>query len=438
MKPLRFRLRPARRCLIALGVLVLPAVFWTLVLAVIPTDCARAKIAARLSKASGRTVTLGAIRVGVLGGVSLRDLKIGVPRSGDDAWLQVKEASINVSMLQLLFGQVDPTEVNVHGLFLRILRRRNGTLELADLLQTGSDPKTTQSAESDGTHEPTGLTFRLDKAKVLVVDEPTGTRLEFTGVEGWGTCQGGLASLTELRGALNGGTFQLAAQVDRSGKEPRFEGQVRLRDVALREGMTALAYLVPVLADAPASVDGKLALDLYLRGEGASRDALRRSVVGQGKVTLDPIELDGSRLLAELSQLTDQPSQGRVGAIRSDVSIKDGRIVSDNLTLDVTKMPVMFSGWTDFDGQVSYRLRVEGLAGRLPAKAKDFLTDLAINLDDLADVKVRGTIHDLAVTVEGVRLDANGSGGEPGSKDGSDDRQPLREIGRRLRDRLRR
>jgi hypothetical protein len=101
-------------------------------------------------------------------------------------------------------------------------------------------------------------------------------------------------------------------------------------------------------------------------------------------------------------------------------------------------MPVMFSGWTDFDGQVSYRLRVEGLAGRLPAKAKDFLTDLAINLDDLADVKVRGTIHDLAVTVEGVRLDANGSGGEPGSKDGSDDRQPLREIGRRLRDRLRR
>jgi len=61
--------------------------------------------------------------------------------------------------------------------------------------------------------------------------------------------------------------------------------------------MTALAYLVPVLAGAPASVDGKLALDLYLRGEGASRAALRRSVVGQGKVTLDRSELDGSRLL---------------------------------------------------------------------------------------------------------------------------------------------
>ena len=59
--------------------------------------------------------------------------------------------------------------------------------------------------------------------------------------------------------------------------------------------------------------------------------------------------------------------------------IKQGRIVSDNLTVSITKVPIVLSGWTDFDGKVNYRLRGESVIERLPAKARELLADLSID-----------------------------------------------------------
>src|SRR6516162_6472966 len=121
---------------VVLGVFLLPPLLWAVVLAIIPTDCARQKIAERLSAASGRSVKLGKIRVGMLGGVHLGDLEIGSPRSGEDPWLTVKDASLDVSMMQLVLGTIEPTEVEVADARLRILRRADGSLELSDLIET--------------------------------------------------------------------------------------------------------------------------------------------------------------------------------------------------------------------------------------------------------------------------------------------------------------
>src|SRR5262249_56334671 len=110
LKPARLRPRSRLRrgWAIVLGLLLLPAAFWVTVLAVIPTDGARRRIAERLSAASGRRVQLGGLRVGPLGGVSLTGLEIGAPDSADDPWLRLAEARIDVSLLQLLFGHVEP------------------------------------------------------------------------------------------------------------------------------------------------------------------------------------------------------------------------------------------------------------------------------------------------------------------------------------------
>ena len=121
-------LGPRRSRLLALGVLLFPPLLWTFVLAVVPTDSARRTITARLSASSGRTVHIGGIRVGWLGAVSLTDLRIGASDSGDDPWLKVRRASIDVSLRQLVLGRVDPTEIDVAGLSLRVLRREDGSL----------------------------------------------------------------------------------------------------------------------------------------------------------------------------------------------------------------------------------------------------------------------------------------------------------------------
>ena len=96
------------------------------------------------------------------------------------------EAHINVSPLQLICGQAEPTETVVRGLTLRVLRAPDGSLELDDLIQAPADP----SAAPSGTGQSCPLSrpdLRIQEAQVTVIDVPTGTRLEFRDVEGRAT-----------------------------------------------------------------------------------------------------------------------------------------------------------------------------------------------------------------------------------------------------------
>lgn len=428
----------SRRFLLAIpGVLLLPLLGWCGLVSLAPTECARLKIEARLSAASGRSVTLGRVAVGFLGGVSIRDLRIASTGSTEEPWLQVDEASIDVGLLPLLRGKIEPTTVTAQGIRLRVLRRTDGSLELADLLSpeapVTSERRETEDSEDaeDAESSEAGLEILARNATVVVVDEPTGTTLEFTKIDARGTFGRGRARIVELTGELNGGTVELAAEVECRESAPRFEGQIRLRDVALDSRMKALAYLAPVCAGMDKNLEGKLALDLYLQGEGADQESIRRSLVGTGRLALDPVLLDGSRLLAQVGKIADAAPIGRVGSVRSGVAIRNGRVISDDLTLDVFTVPLVLVGWTDFDGRLDYRLHPESTTEKLPARAREFLAELNGGSEDLTDVRIQGSIDALVVTCEGVPV-----GDRPGDSRSSDDR--LREISRRLRDRLRR
>ena len=182
------RPRLRRRWLVPLGVLGLPPLLWTVILILAPTEWARTKVVEQLGKATGRTIGLGRLRIGPLGDVRLADLEIGSPRSVHDPWLKIGTARINVSVLQLLVGQVEPTEIEVSGLSLRVHRRDDGSLELADLLQPGPAQAEVASADSascsDQCEGPSGLTVLVRDATIRVIDEPSRTRLDFTGIEG--------------------------------------------------------------------------------------------------------------------------------------------------------------------------------------------------------------------------------------------------------------
>ncbi len=412
------------RWLVPLGVLGLPPLFWTMVLVLAPTEWARSKVVEQLAKATGRPVGLGRLRIGPLGDVRLADLEIGASASNHDPWLKVGAARINASVLQLLVGQVEPTEVEVSGLFLRVHRRAEGSLELSDLLQPASAVPATASANPAGAsvdsgsssnpcEGPIGLTVLVHDATICVIDEPSQTRLDFTGIEGRASCEGRHTTIQELRGTLNGGPFELAASLDRSGAEPAFEGHLRTKDVALSEGMSALNYLVPILSGAIESVEGRLEANVYVRGQGMTRDAVQRSLVGQGAIRLNPIQLDGSQFLAKLTTLVELPSDARVGSVKTDFAIKNGRIETDNLTVNVAKLPIVMTGWTDFNGRLDYRVRPQSLTERLPDKARSLLSELSIDLNQLSRLRVQGTIDALKLSVDGVSLDALTGNGDP-------------------------
>lgn len=423
MKPRCRRLR-----WLLLAAIALPPLIWALFLLILPTDWARGRIATRLSEASGRSVRLESLSVGFLGNVGLKNLSIGAPKSGSDPWLTVSEARLNINLLQILTGHIDPTEIQVDGISLRVRRRIDGTLELSDLLERGPDESAAASSDAE-CPGPTGLDVLISNARVEVIDEPSQTRLEFTRIEGLANCAGRRATIRHLKGIVSGGSFELAAQLDRTTALPSFEGQLRAHDVTLGERMTALGYLLgPVTPGSRGAVDGRLAVDIYLRGQGATRDAIQASLIGNGSAQVDRVQLTNSKLLSELASLVELDPDEQEASVKTQFTVSKQRVQTDDLTLTLGRIPLVFSGWTGFDGSLSYRLRSDSLTGKLSDKARDFLADLKLNLDELASIKVQGTIDDVTVMVDDVPL-----GDRPNRPD---DRQRYRELGRKLKDRL--
>ncbi len=66
------------------------------------------------------------------------------------------------------------------------------------------------------------------------------------------------------------------------------------------------------------SVNGRVSLRLALKGEGVDGPQLLPSLKGYGSIAIDPIDLDGSALLNELTMIKEIPRQGRVGSVSSD------------------------------------------------------------------------------------------------------------------------
>ncbi|WP_435010957.1 hypothetical protein P12x_002247 [Tundrisphaera lichenicola] len=410
-----------------LGLMLLPALAWAIVLIVAPTEWARARMVARFASATGRVVQIGAIRLGVLGNLRILDLSLAERSTPDDPWLRVAEARVDVHLGEILFGSCDPGEITVEGASVRFWRRRDGTLEVADLFRaSGPDPGGAGQG-SKGHGAP--IRLKVAGASLRIVDEPSETRFDMTGIEAEASCDGRVTSLDRLKGIVNGGSLEMAAKFDRNPVAPHFELETRANGIGIDEGMPSLAYLVPVVAGATDRAGGKLGLILSMKGQGTTRDEIRRTLRGQGSVLLDPIDLDGSKFLDTLDAIADGPRPGRVGSVSADLTIGGGRIASEDLTIRVARFPLVLGGWTDFDGRFDYAPNVDQITAQLPSEARVWISELKVNFDQLAGLRLRGTPEKIEVTVHGHPLT-----GEPGRPD--DDRARFRETARLIRDRF--
>jgi AsmA protein len=313
-----------------------------------------------------------------------------------------------------------------------VLRRQDGSLELADLVRP--DPRTAATQPSEP-HQCglSKLRARLHHARVQLIDVPTRTSIELKDVEGEGIWEGEGAFIVTLTGQIDDGPFQFTGHFYRSGLQPIFEGQFRATDAVLGGDTNALRYLVPVLAGTPGQVQGKLDVDLYLSGQGNTREALCKTLRGRGTVAIDPIEFAGVPVLTELADLTHVPAQERTGSIQSSFTIENSRITTDRLTLHAGRVPIVVSGWTDFDGRMSYQMKLDGLVEKVPEKARQFLSDLDVDLSTLTSVCLRGNVDhvDLSFQRSGVR---RGPAAE--SLFTREERERIKVLGRRLRDKV--
>jgi uncharacterized protein involved in outer membrane biogenesis len=412
---------------IVCGLILLPPLLWLFIVLIAPTGWARRQVVARLEARSGRRVALEGLSVGLLGGIRLANLEIGSTHDTGDPWLKAAAVRLDFGLFQMLHGHCKPARVEVDGAELRVLRRADGTVELADLVRPMPAPHAGASGHAASEDR---ITVHVRGAQVTVLDEPTQTRLKLEDVEGEGYGEGRLAVVEHLRGTVNGGAFRFAAKLDRTASALSAEAQFRADDVALDDGMKILRYAVPVLAGAPPAVRGRLKnTDVYVHGRGSSWPDLCRGLAGHGVIALDPIALDGAPLVAEISRFADLAGTRRIGSIHTDFVYSDRRITTDHFTLNIGRVPVTMLGWTDLDGRIDYRMKIEGLNERLPDKARRILGDLKLDVGSLTSLTLRGTVNQMIVQVNGVPIDRNLI---RESRLRPDDRERLRQFGRQL------
>lgn len=425
------------------GLLLVPLSAWGLVVALAPTEWARVRVEAALVRSTRHPVRLGGLRLGLLGGVRLLNLEIGggagPSRPDDGPWLRAREVRLDLGLLQLLAGRVEPSRCRAAGVELRVLRRADGRLEIAELLepdrQARPDPRTGGRDEA----APEGVALELAKARLLVLDEPTATRLELTEVEGRGTWEARAIEVEELTGRVNGGRLSLAARVDRAARASAFAGEVRVEGAGLDGALGLLGRLVPTLAESARAerLGGRLDLDVRLRGGGPDAEAIGRSLAGEGRIDLHDVALEESSLFAEVSRAFRVSPRDRVGSLRGEFVILERRVATRNLTLHLGPLPVRMAGWTDFEGRFDYLLRTDDLAARaaslarnLPPEYRESLADLPAALDQVTQIRLQGGPRGVAVTADGVRMDEwVRRARDPASPES----RRLRELGRRFR-----
>ncbi|MFO0890296.1 MAG: AsmA-like C-terminal region-containing protein [Isosphaeraceae bacterium] len=421
--------------LAALVAVLLPALLWVCFVLIVRTDWARGHVLSGLQRGTGRDVQLDRMDVCLRGNISLGNLRIASPRATADPWLRAERIEIDVSPLQLLCGRFEPSRLEVDGASLRVLRRADGSLELAELVEadageTPSGSKAGAEPHQCGTYT---LTARLTRASMIVIDEATGTRISFDGVHGEAALEADGGMVVSLSGQCNQGPFQLTGHLDRATGRPNFDGQFMASDVALDQGMNAIRYAVPVLAGAPLELKGRLATNVYLSGRGRTGSELCRSLKGRGSLSLDPVSLDGTPLVTEFAKLANHPAGEAIGSIKTDFVIQENRIRTENLALDLGRIPVNVTGWTDFGGALDYQVKLDGVAGRLPEKAREYLSGLDLDVNTLTSLHLTGTVDRVAIRPMGVG---------PNGRAAIDrvitpqERQRLKVLGRQIRDKL--
>ncbi len=425
--------RTRRYALVVMGIGLIPLFLWIGLLLIAPTGWARRQVIAALESRSGRSVRLESLSVHLLGGLRLLNLSIGSPQNTGQPWLQAAEVRFDCGLSQLMRGRLKPSTVEVDRASLRVFRRRDGSLELADLIQPRPTERGRAGTATAGLCQPDSLAFHLTNGKIELIDEPSQTHLNLQDVAGDGLLEGRKITVRNLEGTLNGGTFQLAGQLDLTDRYRIVDVALYADGVVLDDGMSALRYVIPPINGASLKWKGRLHCDVRAQGRGPDWDAVSRSLEGRGTVALDSIDLDGAPFVDELTKLGKLSRQRRIATIHSDFMLKDRRIITEASTINIGSVPLTMEGWTDFDGRIDYQIKAVRLEARLSDRARRFLNDIDVDINQLSTLTLRGTVDQMVVGVNGISLDRNAlreNGLRP------EDREKLKLLGRQLRDKL--
>lgn len=270
-------------------------------------DAARLKqeIAAAVAKQTGRTLKIeGELALGLWPDVAVNIGRATLSEPGGAAeFARLETARVAVAVLPLLSKQVVVREVAIDGLAVTVVKRKDGTLNVADLAAGGKEEKPRDAAVPPA---PTIdiAAIRVSSARLDWRDETTDSAFSLadldlsSGPVRFAAGRGGVEALTlSARGQRDADAFTLRIEAPRLDIAPEGASGEMLRLAATLNGpgrkLAATLTLADIAGDAKSLKIGKFALDADARMNDAHAVAQLAS----------PVALDLGKQTVALTQL---------------------------------------------------------------------------------------------------------------------------------------
>lgn len=375
-----------------------------------------AEVAARLSEALGRPVTIGAMAIDPRGMVDLHDVTIADVEPFEGRLLHAAHIDLDVSLSSLLdreiVGVMTAEAVELH------VVKRDGTTNLAGLLphrgaSRGAPMRVhldlaLHGAQVEFEDADRGESITLERVDLRALldnrDDAAQAEVELgiarVGLHGLaladvevtaraspqGLVLDGLRARVGERGTLTG-AGELFLRGDRDW---RFA--VALADVALDADLAPLvATLYPPLAatvDATAAT-GTLAAEVTVSGAGLHWPRVREHLIGQGVVRLRQLALPARSLLVDLAALAGRPGEAvQLELVTIEFTAAEGWVTLAKVSTDGAAIDVPLSGRVGFDGTLDLRADLMPLVAVFGGGAYRAVARHATSLP----VRIRGTV----------------------------------------------
>ena len=370
--------------------------------------------------------------------IKLGRLTLSEP-GGKQEFLTLDSARVAVAVIPLLSSQVQVRRVEVDGLKARLVKNRDGTLNIADLLDSGADKpggKNSATGVAEGTHH-AGVSdtpraplqidiagIRVANAQITWRDEKSRSTTTLSSFDlGTGRVQADAARKTlalealslAVRGKSGGDAFELRLEAPKLAVSPEQAAGESLSLAATltgsRRSVAAKLLLSAVEGNAQALKVGKLALDL---------DAKSGETILKGHLD-SPVAANPAAQTVVLEKIT-----GSIDLADPRMPMKQLKLpLAGNLRADLARQTAALELATKFDeSKIAAKLRVAkftplslgfdldidqlNVDRYLPPKGTDMAVDKAVDkaIDKAEDKAARDDKLDFSA-LKG--LDANGA-----------------------------
>ncbi len=363
----------------------------------------REKLAAALSSALGRPVTIGDLDVGIFfSSIDLKQLAIANPAGYPQAsFFKAGELKLDASLKKVLDNQV---QGSLKGKGLEVLVQRKGGGSNLDGLggakgggtgegpppskPGGEKPKTPEEPRAPDNDPDLDLALELTDSRVTIEDLDKGEKLVLEGVGVW-------MQLTNRASQRNAGIKIRVNSIDRGGIHVRdleldakesggwldlekieahlagqgqikgdgrlqVQGgdawQVKLNAIGVKlsdDLMPVVGSLYPLAAKAEGHADGQLDASFDVRGNGLTWEAMKPTLVGKGMVLLTGLNLPAGSVLAKLGEFAGRPPGGvQIKDAGAEFGLGQGWIAFNRLSAETHEARYDLAGRVSLDGQL--------------------------------------------------------------------------------------